>query len=59
MRLLLDPFRAMGHTLPGGFRTAQVIGLAAPLGAMAVMRAWSRPSQGGEPSPPSPLETKP
>jgi prolipoprotein diacylglyceryltransferase len=48
MRLLIDPLRATGHILPGGFRTAQVLGLTAALSAMALMRAWSRPPQGEE-----------
>lgn len=42
MRLLLDPLRATGQILPGGFRAAQVVGLAVVLVAMGLMRVWSR-----------------
>lgn len=42
MRLLLEPLRATGEILPGGFRAAQVVGLAAMLVALGLMPVWSR-----------------
>jgi phosphatidylglycerol:prolipoprotein diacylglycerol transferase len=40
-RLALEPLRASSALLPGGLRTAQVVGLLAMLGSVLIMRTWS------------------
>lgn len=41
-RLVLEPLRATSQLLPGGLRAAQVMGWAAMLAALGLMRPWSR-----------------
>jgi prolipoprotein diacylglyceryltransferase len=43
-RWLLEPFREVSATLPGGFRAAQVLGLVAACVALLALRAISRPT---------------
>lgn len=41
-RLLFEPLRATSQLLPFGFRMTQVVGLSAVVGALGLMRVWSR-----------------
>jgi phosphatidylglycerol:prolipoprotein diacylglycerol transferase len=41
-RLLLEPLRATSQLLPYGLRLAQVVGLSALMGALVLMRVWSK-----------------
>jgi phosphatidylglycerol---prolipoprotein diacylglyceryl transferase len=51
-RWLLEPFRESGAALPGGFRTAQVLGLLGACAALLALRALaSRPERQADPAP--------
>ena len=53
LHLVIEPFRAESNLLLDQFRIAQVVGLAAAILALALMRRWRSPEPLTEPIPPA------